>query len=68
MNSKNEVTTFVSACVCAALCVIAIVAAIYYGTNNSSLRYHASMAECIQARGSWVPAVGNTGSCVINKQ
>ena len=68
MNSKDEVIKFVSGCVCAALVAIAIVAAIYYGANNGSIRYHAAMNECIQARGTWVPAVGNSGSCVINKQ
>lgn len=67
MNSKNEVIMFVSGCVCAAAVVIAIVAAFYNGANNSSLRYHAAMNECIQARGTWVPSMGNSGSCIINK-
>lgn len=68
MNSKNDMITFIVGCVCLAAVLISVVAALYFGATNSSILYHNAMNECIQARGTWVPAIGNTGSCVINKQ
>lgn len=67
MNSKNDMITCIVGCVCVAAIVISIVAAFYFGVMNSGIRYHATMNECIQARGTWVPT-GTTGACVINKQ
>ena len=66
-NEIMEMVTWTVGCVCVAAVLITIVLSIYYGTTNSSVRYHASMSECIQARGTWVPSI-NTGSCVINNQ
>ena len=66
MNFRDAIT-FTVACVCTAAVAISIVLSIYYGTTNSSQRYYAAMNECINARGSWVP-VGNSGSCIMNRQ
>ena len=66
-NETTEMITWIVGCVCAAAVAITIVLSIYYGTTSGSVRYYATMNECIQARGTWVPS-NNTASCIINKE
>lgn len=62
---KCDAITFCAACFSAAAVVIAIILCIYFGTANSNQLYYATMQQCIEARGTWVPSI-NTGACVIN--
>lgn len=62
---KSETITFSVACFSAAAVVVAIMLCIYFTTANSNQLYYATMQQCIEARGTWVPSI-NTGACVMN--
>ena len=62
---KSETITFCVACFSAAAVVVAIMLCIYFTTANSNQLYYATMQQCIEARGTWVPSI-NTGACVMN--
>ena len=64
---KSETITFSVACFSIAAVVIAIIASIYFGTVHSNQLYYATMQQCIEAQGTWIPNRGS-GACVINNQ
>lgn len=62
---KSETITFCAACFSATAVVVAIILSIYFGSVHSNQLYYATMQQCIEARGTWVPSI-NTGACVIS--
>ena len=62
---KSEIITFCVGCFTAAAVVNAIMLCIYFGTAHSNQLYYATMQQCIEVRGTWVPSI-NTGACVMN--
>ena len=62
---KSETLTFCAACFSAAAVVVAIILSIYFSSVHSNQLYYATMQQCIEARGTWVPS-NNTGACVIS--
>ena len=62
---KSETVTFCAGCFSVAAVVIAVILCVYFGTAHSNQLYYATMQQCIEARGTWVPSI-NTGACVIN--
>lgn len=66
---KSETITFSVACFSIAAVVIAIIASIYFGIMHSNQLYYATMQQCIEAHGTWIPNHGSgSGACVINNQ
>lgn len=62
---KSEAITFSVGCFSIVAVIIAIVIGIYFGTAHSNQLYYATMQQCIEARGTWVPSI-NSGACVMN--
>jgi len=65
MNKDDIVPLCIS--ICFAFVIIAMVAAIYFGTVSNSRQYHEQAKLCLEARGSWVPTAGG-GACIVNNR
>ena len=55
---------------CGTVIILGILAAIYFGTNDTNQRYYASMDKCTAAGGSFIPTYQGNAVCLmgVNKQ